>query len=334
MPPSIQQQQHLLQLTRRAQWRIFGLQACRLAARPACQHNSLATIHERFNAFSTSPKPLQEQRPQGASTTSPSQLESTTTTPPPPPPSPPPEPSQPTPPKPSRRTRRIISTTLFLALGYLTGAAVRELIHPSAPPHPTSEEDARTTADIARRAAALPLVRQLASDPAWTSWPAYSGLPAASLPRRMTSGPLSGSRGVGGYQRVFRNARTGELVGVVFLGGATVGWPGVVHGGCIATMLDESAGRCAARHLPGGSGVTASLDLRYLVPTQSNDFYVVRTRVVGDDELEERERGKRDRKVWVLSSLENMRGQVCVESRALFVRPKGNLGLAKISEGF
>lgn len=78
--------------------------------------------------------------------------------------------------------------------------------------------------------------------------------------------------------------------------------------------MDESLGRCAVRRLVGRSGVTANLELNYLKPIVTNNFYVVRA--VPDE-------GGTERKCWVQGRLETLEGRVCVEARALFVVPKG-----------
>lgn len=53
---------------------------------------------------------------------------------------------------------------------------------------------------------------------------------------------LSGTRGFG-VQRAFWNAETKEMVAVVWIGGGLAGWPGVAHGGAIATMFEETMAR-------------------------------------------------------------------------------------------
>jgi hypothetical protein len=63
-------------------------------------------------------------------------------------------------------------------------------------------------------------------------------------------GALSGTRGLG-VQRAYWNAETKEMVAVVWIGGGLAGWPGVAHGGAIATIFDETM----ARMVKGPSGV-------------------------------------------------------------------------------
>lgn len=55
-------------------------------------------------------------------------------------------------------------------------------------------------------------------------------------------GVMSGTRGLG-VQRAFWNAETREMVAVVWIGGGLAGWPGVAHGGAIATVMEEVMAR-------------------------------------------------------------------------------------------
>ncbi|RYP35137.1 hypothetical protein DL767_003914 [Monosporascus sp. MG133] len=237
------------------------------------------------------------------------------------------------PPKsPRRRRGGLLYAAFCLLIGTTLGSLFRITIAPPDLPEPGTPEDEHLLAVIRRKAAALPLVQRLEADPEWTSWDAYSGiedsetsatLDAGVAPRRqrrgarLTSGALAGSRGLA-YQRVFRNDATGECISVVYFGGGTSGWPGFVHGGCLATVLDESLGRCAILRFPSRTGVTASLELTYKAPTRTEAFYVVRARPASGEEVA----GESDRKGWVEGSVETLDGRTCVLARALFVVPK------------
>ncbi|KAL8387152.1 hypothetical protein RB595_010119 [Gaeumannomyces hyphopodioides] len=247
-----------------------------------------------------------------------------------------PPPPPPPPPGGGHRTKPFYlrpSTYVFLSVGVFCGSVARFVISPSAPPAPGTPEDAARLARIRAEAEALPALRALAADPKWTrSWDAYSAVPEREREHRLTSGALAGSRGLA-FQRVFRADATGETAAVVYLGAATAGWPGTVHGGASAALLDESMGRCALAVLPARAGVTAALELRYVRPVGTDRFHVVRCRPLADEELGPAERGKRDRKVWVAATVEDLGGRVCVEAKALFVAPKG-IALAPLGDEF
>ncbi|SCV69471.1 BQ2448_2491 [Microbotryum intermedium] len=103
-----------------------------------------------------------------------------------------------------------------------------------------------------------------------------------------------------------------EAVFVMHLGRGLCGHEGVVHGGLLATVLDESLAWTALQSLPSNIGVTATLSLSYKKPTFADQFVVVRTEWV-------RQEG---RKVWVQGQIEDLDGQVLVQADALFVEPK------------
>lgn len=216
-------------------------------------------------------------------------------------------------PTPKRSLRPYIYATIFLFLGLTAGQYTRLILAPPPLAPAGTKEDDRMVEYLTAQASKLPIVQSLSTDPAWTSHDAYTSLPVPERSARLTTGPLAGARALGGYQRIFQNAETGETVTVVWFGGAIAGWPGVTHGGVIATVMDESLGRCAIRQFPGKSGVTANLELNYLKPVVTNSFYVIRAVP---------EQGVTERKCWVQGRLETLEGRVCVESRALFVVPK------------
>ncbi|QIX00866.1 hypothetical protein AMS68_006383 [Peltaster fructicola] len=113
---------------------------------------------------------------------------------------------------------------------------------------------------------------------------------------------LAGAKALG-VQRLFWNREKETLVAIIFFGGSVSGWPGVTHGGMIATQMVEKIGIMAAlmhgahhqvsaaaapQRLPG-SGSHAKmmlppgdvtepeeLSLSYVKPTYANGFYVVR----------------------------------------------------------
>ena len=160
----------------------------------------------------------------------------------------------------------------------------------------------------------LPIVQSLSTDPSWIFYDAYSSIPDDDHSVRLTSGPLAGARALGGFQRVFYNKESGEVVTVIWFGGAISGWPGVVHGGVTSTVLDEALGRCAVKTFPAKTGVTANLEINFLKPVITNSFYVVRA--------VPQEEGQTDTKRWVNGRLETTDGAVCAEAKSLYVVPK------------
>jgi len=108
-----------------------------------------------------------------------------------------------------------------------------------------------------------------------------------------------------------------SMVSVVYLGSDLCGHPGVVHGGLLATMLDEGFARCCFAALPHQVGVTAHLEINYRKPAKADTYVVLRaktTKVEG-------------RKAWVEGRIETLTrpGEtptVLAEASALFISPK------------
>ncbi|KAI1881741.1 hypothetical protein JX265_000567 [Neoarthrinium moseri] len=263
-------------------------------------------------AFATAPA-LQDKQPVGAHDAPEAATEAPSA----------PQPQLPPSKTPKRRRRGVVAALVFLFVGTGIGSLFRLSVSPPPLPAPGTREDELLLPSIHDKAAKLPIVQLLSSDPSWESWSAYESRSERSP--SITSGPMSGSRGLA-YQRIFYKQETGEMTSVIYFGGALSGFPGVVHGGALATVLDETLGRCAIVRFPARTGVTATLDLTYRKPTLTNAFYVIKTRpvvleadeVVGNDGTK-----KSDRKLWVEGNIQTLDGKVCVEAKALFVVPKG-----------
>jgi len=155
---------------------------------------------------------------------------------------------------------------------------------------PTPEEDASDLAEMMAEFDSLPVVQSLRSSwrlvdgkkvPVWKEWTAYQALKSPSeRAGRLTTGPLAGSYGVGA-QRVFLNEADDMMVAFVCFGNGVCGWPGIVHGGVISTILDEAFARFAMRHVEGRAVVTANLELNYVQKSEPGEWYVV---IMGNNE--------------------------------------------------
>lgn len=92
------------------------------------------------------------------------------------------------------------------------------------------------------------------------------------------------------------------------------GWPNIVHGGALATVLDENMGRAAVRTFPERTGVTANLEINYMSPAYSDNYFFIHTIV-------DQERST-DRKAFVRSALCRLDGHTCAMASGVFVVPK------------
>lgn len=221
----------------------------------------------------------------------------------------------------------------ILALGITTGMGARHFAAPLGLPEPGTHDDELILDSLSRDIDALEIVQSLRSQsynlhtdtalrsgPGLTSAPrpgsrkisAYKGWLELDLEfgrendgKKGVLGVMSGARGLG-VQRAFWNAETREMVAVVWIGGGLSGWPGVAHGGAIATIFEE----VFARMVKGPDGIIGmhcnsifsfkfhlkdtlfqgmcanncvepvhrpdSLSLTYAKPTHSLDFYIIR----------------------------------------------------------
>jgi len=222
-----------------------------------------------------------------------------------------------------RRVRNLFYAGIFGGLGFYLGS---ELANRMAPPLvPGTEEDVQKMKQIRDSFESLPVVKELRSDPAkFREWEAYSSFSGPEKQLRLTSGTFKGSRGLA-LQRIFWNEKERKSASVVFFGPGLEGWPTLVHGGVLATILDENLGRVALWSVPARTGVTANLNVNYKRPVFSGNFYTVHVDL-------DRERST-DRKAYVIGEIRDLSGKVCVKATGLFVVPKG-LPLRQLQEHF
>jgi acyl-coenzyme A thioesterase PaaI-like protein len=108
-----------------------------------------------------------------------------------------------------------------------------------------------------------------------------------------------------------------SLVSIMYLGEELCGYPGVVHGGLLATLLDEGLARCCFPALPNKLGMTASLTVNYRKPSMAQQYIVLKGKTVKVE----------GRKAWVEGHIETLpqNGEepvVLVEASALMIEPK------------
>ncbi|MCJ1413529.1 hypothetical protein MMC19_007635 [Ptychographa xylographoides] len=207
--------------------------------------------------------------------------------------------------------RTLIYSTLSVLIGLTAGTYVRTYIVPPPLPIPSSAEDIAASSLLHTAASNLAIVKELRSLPdEWREYDAYENLPIERKAKSLTAGSEVGSRGLG-VQRVFWNEKEGRTISVVYFGGALSGWPGVVHGGAIATVLLENLERVAGHHRGGGigvksDGVAETMGLKYLKPTLANRFHVIRAEAEAEDGARKGESGR----LSVKATIESAEGAV------------------------
>lgn len=198
----------------------------------------------------------------------------------------------------------------ILTLGISAGLGARHFAAPLGLPEPGSPDDARILDSLGTDVDKLEVVKDLRKQ----SYSVHSDVPLSGTadvetPKtwleidlgkgEVEKGGLlvamSGTRGLG-VQRAFWNAETREMIAVVWIGGGLSGWPGVAHGGAIATVFEEAMarmvrgpngtiGRCTICqhllcmmliHITEEVHRPTSMKVTYAKPTYSLDFYVLR----------------------------------------------------------
>ncbi|KAF2873196.1 hypothetical protein BDV95DRAFT_376371 [Massariosphaeria phaeospora] len=253
---------------------------------------------------------------------------------------------------------------LVSGLGVLTGHAIRLFGSPLPLPVPGSREDQLYLETLASDADKLDVVKSMRAQVhnlhtetrlqelverrgGWIELD-HSGCIAQVAEdrdrntRTITQQAMAGSRGLG-VQRAFWNSETKEIVAVVWMGGALSGWPGLAHGGAIATIFEDAMSRMVAG--PNMSIDTISrpdtISVTYARPTLILNFYVLRasfskpnlyqTAPPPDPESAKpwleapKDFTKKESAapIWtptveISASLESLEGEVCVRAKGIF----------------
>ena len=162
-----------------------------------------------------------------------------------------------------------------------------------------------------------PLVRSLKEDPDFTESRPHLKIPDHLRKHTLTGGTLAGPGKITVPPIVFSEKDGKSLVSVVYLGTDVCGHSGIVHGGLLATLLDEGLARCCFPALPNKIGLTANLTVNYRKPAPAGSFFCLKAETVKVE----------GRKAWVKGWIETLVGEgkepvVLVEAEALYVEPK------------
>ncbi|MCJ1311486.1 hypothetical protein MMC25_005158 [Agyrium rufum] len=204
------------------------------------------------------------------------------------------------------------------------------------PPDPISASINTTIIDC-------PLSKALRANPDFVESRPHLRYPPSIYERMLTGGTLTGPHRIWVPPLTFSEKGGKSIVVISYLGKDLCGHPGVVHGGMLATMLDEGLARCCFEALPNKVGMTASLKVDYRKPCKAESYLVLRawtTKVEG-------------RKAWVRGRIEEMPvegveglinggygktgneesvegGIVFVEAEALYVEPRQAAAMGRL----
>lgn len=169
-----------------------------------------------------------------------------------------------------------------------------------------------------------PLARALRADTVWAESRPHLRYPESHRKHNLTAATLIGPGKIPVPPLVFLE-ESKKLVSISYLSTDLCGHVGIIHGGLLATMLDEGLARCGFSALPHKIGVTANLNINYRNPLPAGSYVVLKaetTKVEG-------------RKVWVKGRIELLGdttepGKLLVEAEGLFIEPKYAKSLPKI----
>ncbi|KAJ6006172.1 Thioesterase superfamily [Penicillium sp. IBT 35674x] len=153
-------------------------------------------------------------------------------------------------------------------------------------------------------------------------------IPESMRPRSLTAGTLAGPNKIVVPPYVFSERDGKSLVSLMYLGSEICGHPGIIHGGLLATLLDEGLARCCFPALPNKIGVTANLNIDYRAPAMADSYVALRAETVKVE----------GRKAWVEGRIETLPLDgsdpvVLVQAKALFIEPKQAAALSQLYRG-
>ncbi|KAH8691226.1 thioesterase family protein [Talaromyces proteolyticus] len=172
------------------------------------------------------------------------------------------------------------------------------------------------TEEVEHQLQAHPLTQSLRSDSTLLETRYYRYVPESLRPQMFTLGSLVGPGKLPVPPLAFYRAEGECFYLILYIGSSVAGYPGMVHGGMLATLMDEGLAGCASATLPIHVAVTLHLSVDYLKPAPTEAFYVLKAKA---SKLE-------GRSVWVegqLEILENDRcaGEVLVKGHGEYMQP-------------
>ncbi|KAF9352738.1 hypothetical protein BGX26_009487 [Mortierella sp. AD094] len=146
----------------------------------------------------------------------------------------------------------------------------------------------------------------------WKEADPYWYLTKATEPHHLTAGTLRGENMLSVTPLKFERKDKKAIVLFMHLGRSLCGHDRIIHGGLLATLLDEATGMIALPNLPFHIGFTANLNINYRKPVKADQFVMVKA------EFEKSE----GRKGYTNASIHDLHGNTLVECTALYISPK------------
>ncbi|KAF4767477.1 hypothetical protein HAV15_009523 [Penicillium sp. str.  len=170
-----------------------------------------------------------------------------------------------------------------------------------------------------------PVAEALRANPDFSEARPHLTIPEPLRERNLTAGTLAGPGKIVVPPYVFSERGGKTMISLMYLGGDVCGHQGIVHGGLLATLLDEGLARCCFPALPNKVGVTANLNIDYRAPAMANQYVALRAETVKVE----------GRKAWVEGRIETLpidgtEPVVLVEAKALFIEPRQAAALSSL----
>ena len=163
-----------------------------------------------------------------------------------------------------------------------------------------------------------PLVSALRANPDFTECRPHLKIPPSWRTQNLTAGTLMGPDKVAVPPVAFTEKDGKSYVQVCHVGKALCGHVGIIHGGFLATMLDEGLARCCFPVLPHNVGMTAKLEVNYKAPAAADQYLVLRATTTKAE----------GRKAWVeghvetLPTAEGEQPTILATASALYISPR------------
>ncbi|KAH8843342.1 hypothetical protein MCOR01_004159 [Pyricularia oryzae] len=125
-----------------------------------------------------------------------------------------------------------------------------------------------------------PLVQELRANPEMTESRPHLKLPPEWRSHSLTAGTLMGPALVGVPPFDWSETDGKSYVQIAHVGEDLCGYPGIIHGGFLATMLDEGLARCCLPAVSNTIVLTANLNIDYRAPCKANQYIVLRAKTV------------------------------------------------------
>ncbi|ORX48766.1 Thioesterase/thiol ester dehydrase-isomerase [Hesseltinella vesiculosa] len=166
---------------------------------------------------------------------------------------------------------------------------------------------------LAEQEANLKKVQDLRSSDDWQEIVAYGYLNDSARSHSLTATTLRGHGMIHRRPLKFYNKDKSECIIIAHLGTNLCGHDGIIHGGLLATLLDEHLAYVTLPHLPNFTGFTANLNVDYRAPVKSNQWVAIRGKL---DRVE-------GRKGYANAWIEHIdTGMAFTEARALYISPR------------